>query len=272
MIRYGFPFALIAALSLSACDASSPTADQEPESEAVLEQLAVAAIEAADQEGFPLPSLDNLLRESYRAIRNDREAHADGIALLRRARAQATMAREAREAGDMETARAHATRSHALTLEAIVTVLGEEVVVRALAGVDQALARLDARLAGKTLPDRFQNALNRANALSARGHQALEAGNARVALGAALAAAELVRAISPRYQATMAIRRATRALRAAYEAVKADPTQAETDTLRKARRYLGAARDAFEAKEFREAILFARESATLSLRVLAGRS
>ena len=56
MIRYGFPFALIAALSLSACDASSPTADQEPESEAVLEQLAVAALEAADQEGFPNPT------------------------------------------------------------------------------------------------------------------------------------------------------------------------------------------------------------------------
>ena len=272
MLRKSLFLSLCGILLLSACDASSPTATQEPDAEAVLEQLAVEALEAAEEEGYPLPSLQRLLRETYQTIRNDREAHAEGLALLRRARNQAVKAQEAREAGDLEAARAYATRSQALTLDAIISVLGEKVVDHALAGVDQALARLEARFAGKTLPNRFQNGLNRAEALSEKGHEAREAGRLRVALSASFAAADLVRAISPRYQAFMAIRRASRAFDAAWNAVKADVTEGEAEALREARKYLGAAKEAYTARSYREAVLFARESATISLKVLEGRS
>jgi hypothetical protein len=272
MLRKSLFLSLCGILLLSACDASSPTATQEADTEAALEQLAVEALDAVEKEGYPLPSLQRLLRETYQTIRSDREGNAEGLALLRRARNQAVKAQEAREAGDLEAARAHAARSQALTLDAILSVLGEEVVDHALAGVDQALARLEARFAGKTLPDRFQNALNRAKALSEKGHEAREGGRLRVALSASFAAADLVRAISPRYQAFKAIRRASRAFDAAWNAVKADVTEGEAEALREARKFLAAAKEAYVARSYREAVLFARESATISLRVLEGRS
>ncbi len=143
---------------------------------------------------------------------------------------------------------------------------------RALAGVDEALNRLEARFDGKTLPNRFQQALNRANDLAERGHEAREAGRLRAALGTSLAAADLVRALSPRYQAFTAIQRASRAFDAAWNAVRADVTEAEAKELREARRYLGAAKEAYAARSFREAVMFARESAAISLKVLEGRS
>ena len=272
MMRNGLIFALGTALVLTACDTSSPTELEATVDEAAFEELAVAALEANEQQGVPLPSRDRLLRETFQIIRADLEAHAEGIALLRRARAQARMAQEALDAGDEEAARIHNARSKALTLDAIISVLGTGVVNRALLGVDQGLARIDERVAGRTLPDRYQNLLDRARALSARGHEALDAGQYRNALGAALSAADLIRSLSIRYQAQKAIQRATWALRAAYDAVDADATQAEIDALRLARRYLGGAREAFEAKEFQKALRFARESGRISLEVLQARS
>jgi hypothetical protein len=97
MIRKCLFLSLFGVLSLSACDASSPTATQEVETEAALEELAVEALDAAEEEGYPLPSLQRLLRETYQTIRNDREAHSEGLTLLRRARSQAMKAQEARE-------------------------------------------------------------------------------------------------------------------------------------------------------------------------------
>jgi hypothetical protein len=127
-------------------------------------------------------------------------------------------------------------------------------------------------LEGKTLPDGVQKRLSRARELADRGASALAGGKDRAALGAALAAADLIRSLSPRYRAGKAIQRATRALRAAHDAVKADPSDAEKETLGKAKRTLGAARGAFEGREFGKAFKLAVESARLSLEVLQNRS
>jgi hypothetical protein len=264
------PLALI--LLASACDGSGPAAGEDPLTDAVVEDLFAAALDAGGEGGLPLPSLERLLRETYRTVREDPGAHSEGIDFLRRARAQAALAQAALETGDEEAARAHTARSEALTLRAILLVLGEDVAAEALAGVDQALDRLQARFAGKNVPDRYMQALARVHELSTRGHEALEGGNPGAALRFALRAADGLRAIVPRYQAETAIRRADRAFRAAHDLVASDASDAERDALRKARALLANARDAFRARDFRLAILLARESAAFSLGVLEGRS
>ncbi len=271
MTARGLILALAPALFLWACDGASPSSVEHPLDETALQDLAVAAMEGAEQDGLPLPSLERLRQETYRTVRADPEAYPDGIALLRRARLQARQAREALAAGDEEGARAHQARSEALTLQAIIVVLGPETPARALAGVDQALARLDARLAGQNPPERFLQALDQVRNLVARGRAALGE-NPRAALKAALAAADRLRALVPRYQAEKAIHRADRAFHAAYDLVVADPADAEVQALRRARRLLAAAKDAYRSRDFRVAVRLARESAELSLDVLAARS
>jgi hypothetical protein len=264
------PLALI--LLASACDGSGPTAGEDPLPDAVAEDLLVAALDAGEETGVPLPSLERLLRETYRTLREDPGAHGEGVDFLRRARAQARMAQAALEAGDEEAARAHTARSEALTLQAVLSVLGEGVAEQALAGVDQAMARLEAGFAGKNVPDRYLQSLARVQELSGRGHDALEGGNPGAALRLALRAADGLRAIVPRYQAEVAIRRADRVFRAAYDLVATDASDTERDALRRARALLAEAGGAFRARDFRPAILLARESAALSLGVLEGRS
>ena len=259
------------ALTLAACD-GSPVDAEATLDEAAFEELATQAVVEADNQGLPLPSLERLLRQTYQTVRSDPEGNADGIALLRRARAQRRAAQEARAAGDIEAARTHAARSHALTLEAILTVLGTETADRAVAGVAQAMARLEAHLAGKTLPERITRRVNRARELVTGAQAALGAGNPRRALHGALLAADLIRSFSPRFQAERAIQRATRALRAAYELVKDDATDEEKTALKQARRYLKAARGAFEEKKFLLAKRYANEAASRALEVLEGRS
>lgn len=273
MCRNKFSFLMGMALLFSACDGSAPVDVQDPVEEVELQEMAVAAFEAAEQDGTPLPSLEGLLRQTYRTIREDPEAHSEGITFLKRARLQARRAKEARDAGDEEGAKAHLARSQALTLEAILSVLGDEIAARALAGVDLALERLETRLSGKAIPDRYRKALDRVALLSGRGHLALESGNPRGALQAALNAAELLRAIVPRYQAERSVFRANRAYSAAMDLVaNNDPTREEKEALQKARSLLAEAKAAFRDRDYRTAILFARESASLSLGVLAGRS
>lgn len=272
MTPRGLILALVPALLLWGCDGSSPSAVEDSVNANDLEELAVAAMEAAEQEGLPLPSLQRLLQETYRTVRAAPEAYPEGLALLRRARLQARQAREALAAGDEEAARAHQARSEALALGAVIVVLGPDVPAQALGGVEQALARLDARLAGQNPPERFLQALDQVRNLAARGQAALEEGNPRGALKAALVAADRLRALVPRYQAQKAIHRADRAFQAAYDLVVAGPTDAEVAALRKARRLLAAAKDAYRSRDFRAAVRLARESAELSLDVLAGRS
>jgi HEPN domain-containing protein len=230
------------------------------------------ALTASDAQGTPLPSFERLLRLTYQTVRADQASYQEGITFLRRARAQARKAKEAHEAGDSEAARTHAARSHALQLRAILSVLGTQVAVDAVAGVDGAMARLEAHLAGKTLTEGMTRRLNRARTVTAGAHEALAAGNHLRALNGALVAADLIRSFSPRYQARKAIERATRAFRAAYELVKNDATDQEKAALRQARTHLDAAKGAFGEKKFRLAKRYANASAKLSLEVLQGRS
>lgn len=243
MIRNTFVFPLMAALALGACADASPTANEPALDEAAFELVAEAALEANDQQGTPLPSLDNLLRRTYKAIR-EQDGHGQGVKLLRAGR----------------------------TLAGIIAVLGPGVAEEALAGVDQALSHLGDRFAGKTLPGRIQRILTQAETVAERGHEALAAERYAAALGAALASADLIRSLSPRFQARKAIDRATRAFKAAREAVGDAPTDVEKTALRKALRFRNGALDAYRGKEFRKAWALARKSLALSQEVLKGRS
>lgn len=272
MPRFRTLQALALALSISACDTPSPTGLEATLDEAAVAELAVSALEMGEREGAPLPSQSSLLRLTLQTIRAHPEAHVPGIDFLKRARVQARKAQEAREAGDTEEAREHAARSQALTLEAILAVLGPDVAIQAAAGVRQALQRMDQRLSGKALPDRQQAALDRARKFSVRSQMTLANGQHRASLGFALAAADLIRGLSPRYQARKAIERSTRVYMAAVDAVKADTTPEEADTLKKARRLLAAAKTALDAREFGKAFRKAVASAELSLGVLRARA
>jgi hypothetical protein len=244
MSSHKLVFPLVAVLALGACSDSSPAAGEPPLDEAALQLVAETALEVNHNTGTPLPSLHNLLRRTYQAIRNQEEGYVRARSLLR--------------AGQ--------------PLKAIVLMLGPEVAEEGLKGVDSALNRLDERLAGKTLPERMQKALARARTLAERGWGAWNAGNPTGALGAALASADLIRSLSPRYQARRAIERATQALRAARAAVAGDPTEAELTALKKARRYRNGAIKAFELKRWRKAWEYALKSASFSQEVLKGRS
>ena len=205
--------------------------------------MAEAALEVNDQQGAPLPSLENLLRRTYQAIRTQ-DGHGQGVRLLR--------------AGQ--------------PLNAIIAVLGPGVDLTLRCICLLALARLHEHLNGQTLPDRMLRILARAKAQAGRSHEALGAGRYAAALGAALASADLIRSLSPPFQARKAIERATRALNAAREAVGDGPDDAEKAALGKALRLRNGAIGAYEGKEFRKAWKLAGQSLALSLEVLRGRS
>lgn len=243
MIHRKLVFPLMAALGLAACGDSSPTANESQLTEVAFELAAEATLEANDLQGTPLPSLDNLLRRTYQVIR-EQDGHGQGVRLLK--------------AGH--------------TLNGIIAVLGPEVADEALKRVDEALARLDNRFAGETLPDRIQRVLSQAKGQAERGHGALAVERYATALGAALASADLIRSLSPRFQARKAIDWATRAYKAAREAVAIDPTEDEKTALRKAARFRNGAIDAFKDTEYRKAWTLARKSMALSQEVLKGRS
>ena len=243
MIEKKWVFPVLATLGLAACGDSSPTANEPQLDEVAFELVAEAALDANDQQGTPLPSLENLLRRTYKAIREE-DGHGQAVRFLKAGK----------------------------PLNAIIAVLGTEVVEEALTGVDQALSRLDQRFAGKTLPDRMQRTLNQAKTLAERGHAGVAAERYVGALSAALGSADLIRSLSPRYRARKAIERASLVYKAAREAVSVNPTEDEKAALKKARRLLNGAKDAFKAKEYRKAWARARESARLSQKVLEGRS
>jgi len=234
---------VLAVLGLAACGDSSPTAIEPPLDEVAFELVAEAALDANDQQGTPLPSLENLLRRTYKAIQAE-GGHGQAVRLLKAGK----------------------------PLNAIIAVLGPEVVDEALTGVDQALLLLDQRFAGKTLPDRMERVLNQAKTLAERGHAAVAAERYAGALSAALGSADLIRSLSSKYRARKAIERADLGFKAAKEAISVDPTDGEKATLKKAMRLLNLAKDAFKAKEYQKAWARARESAALSQKVLEGRS
>jgi hypothetical protein len=244
MLRRILVFPTLCTLALVGCGDSSPTSADELADEAAFELVAEASLEATNQNGPPLPSLDNLLRRTFRTIRSDPASHTEGIRLVK--------------AGKL--------------LEAIVAVLGPEVARYSLAGVHHALVGLADRLP-ENIPDRMKKILREAHGLFRRGKTAWENGRPVAALGAALASADLIRTLSPRFQARMAIDRANRALKAAREAVAGtDLTTEEETALKKAHRFRNGAVKAFKAKKYRKAWNYARESIGFSRWVLQQRS
>ena len=265
------PALLAIALIATACDQPAPTSLDEQMSEQAFAQVAEAALNANDQSGVPLPSHERLLRLTLKTI-HDQGGHEEGQRILRRARFLARKAQESLEAGDAPAAQQFRTKSYLRTLDAIIVVLGEDVVVEALAGVNQAIVRLDERLAEKSLPTRIERMLDRIHSMADASGATLSEGNHRRSLVISLNAATMIRALSPRYQAHKAIQRATRALEAAFTAVGDTPNEDEVSALRRARRLLRSARDAFAAKEYRKAMRRATESTRISLEVIQDRS
>jgi hypothetical protein len=242
MTRHRILFSLLIALAAGACGDSTSVAPETSLDEQAFEVIAEAALEMNDAQGVPLPSLNNLLRRTYHAIRTQ-DGHEQGVRLLRAGK----------------------------TLQGIIAVLGTSVAGEAMAGVNQAIARLEDRIEGKSVPDRVRRIMARAKELAARGQYALDEQHYAAALGAALAAADVIRSLSPRYQARKAIERANRAFNAARNAVAGSATPDEITALRQAHRALNAAREAFKAKEYRKAWNYAHRSMGLSLGVLNGR-
>jgi hypothetical protein len=232
MLRRILIFPTLIALALSGCSDSSPTAGGDSADEAVFELVAEASLEATNKQGPPLPSLDNLLRRTFHAIRSDPGAHAEGIRLVRAGK----------------------------PLEAIVAVLGPEAARYSLAGVHHALVGLADRLP-ENVPDRMKRTIREAHGLFRRGKEAWENGRPVAALGAALASADLIRSLSPRFQARKAIERATRALKAVREAAAGKELKPEWESaLKKAYRFRNGAIDAFKAKQYRKAWTYAQNS------------
>jgi hypothetical protein len=243
MIRYSKAIPLMAILALASCGDSSPTANEPEAGAAAFELVAEAALEVNDKAGTPLPSLDHLLRRTWRAIR-EYDGHGEGVRLLK--------------------------TGH--TLRGIISVLGPEVAVEGLAGVRAALDGLYVHIGDKVPPDHMQKALDMAETQWERGASAMADGNPAEALGAALGAAHWIRSLSPRYRARKVIERATRALTAAVGVAGDGPTLAERTALGEATRLRNRAVEAFQVKHFREAWDYARESIAFSHEVLKGRS
>ncbi len=244
MLRRKLVFPTLFVLALVGCGDSSPTSGDEMADEAAFELVAEASLDATNRQGPPLPSLDNLLRRTFQAIRSDPAAHTEGIRLVRAGR----------------------------LLEAIVAVLGPEVARYSLAGVHHALVGLSDRLP-ENIPDRMKKTLREAHGLFRRGKNAWDNERPVAALGAALASADLIRTLSPRFQARRAIDRANRALKAAREAVEGtELTSEEEAALKKAHRFRNGAIEAFKEKKYRKAWNYARESIDFSRWVLQQRS
>ncbi|MBT8397213.1 MAG: hypothetical protein HKO65_14130 [Gemmatimonadetes bacterium] len=239
MRRRTFAIPLLAILAVSACSDSSPTGVDEGLDEAAFALVAEAALEVNDQQGTPLPSLENLLRRTFEAIRAN-DGHADGVRFLK--------------AGQ--------------PLKAIIVVLGPGVAVESLRGVRNALEQLHARIGDRPIPDRVRKTIHRARQTLQRGVAAMEAGDPVAALGAALVSAELIRSLSPRYRARRAIQHASRAFEAARKAAGDAPDPTTVGALRNAHRFLGGAIEAFKGKKYREAYGLARNSLEISQEVL----
>ncbi len=239
MKKQTLAFPLLIMLALSACSDTSPTSVEEGMDEAAFALAAESALEVNDQQGTPLPSLDDLLRQTFEAIRAN-DGHGQGVRLLR--------------AGE--------------PLKAIIVVLGPSVAGESLRGVQNALVQIHSGIGDRPIPDRVRNTLHRARTVFQRGVAAMEAGNPVGALGAALTSAELIRSLSPRYQARRAIERANRAFEAARNAAGDAPDANFAEALRQAHRFLGGAVEAFRVKKYREAFGLARKSLEISQEVL----
>ncbi len=202
----------------------------------------------------------------------DGDPHAEAVAHFRRARRLNAAAEDSLAAGNQDAARRLQRAAYHQTLAGIVTALGTDPVSRAVAGASAGLGRVEARLEGRDVSERVARAVERIRKHVGAASDALAAGEPIRALAHALAAADGIRHLSPRYVAHRMLARAARLFKAARAAVGDAPNDEEIRALRRAHRLLRVARDAFDAGHFARAAEAARRSARLSWGVLQGRS
>ena len=266
MSRRLLPTVLLAVLAGAACEQpTAPAAD--PLDDAAVASLAQQVSDATD---VHLPSLGGLLRASRDAI-HEQDGNAEAVKHFRRARRLNVAAEDSLAAGNKDAARRLARAAYHQTLAGIVTALGTDAVSQAVAGASAGLGRVDARLEGREVSERVTQAVERIREHVSAASTALSGGEPVRALAHALAAADGIRHLSPRYVAHRMITRAARLFKAARAAVGSTPTDEEISALRRAHRLLGAARDELDAGRFLRAAEAGRRSARLSWGVLQGR-
>ena len=263
------PAVLVAlAIAFAGCEPSTgPTL--EAVDDAAVAQFAEQVSEAGD---VRLPSLGALLRASREAIHATDEGNPPAVRHFRAARRLALAAEASLEAGNEEEAKRLSNRSHGHTLRGIIAALGPDVAAEAVAGSAAGLARMQAHLDGRDVAERVTAHVARIAQHVATAQEKLGDGDAVAALHHALAGAEALRHLSPRYVARKWIHHATRSLRAGIQAVGDAPTEEEAQALRRAQRLLNVAKDELDAGHPRRAVEAATRSLRLSSGVIRGRA
>ena len=267
-MRFRGPILVALAIAFAGCEQSTgPTLDAVDD--ASLAQFAEQVSEASD---VRLPSLGALLRASREAIHATDEGNTTAVRYFHAARRFAMAAEDSLEAGNEDAARRLSNRSYGHTLQGIMAALGPDVAAEAVAGSAAGLARIQGHLDGRDVSERIAAQVARIAERVATAEAKLDAGEAVAALHHALAAAEALRHLSPRYVAGKWIHHAVQSLRAGIQAVGNAPTEEEAQALRRARRLLNVAKDELEAGHPRRAVEAATRSVQLSAGVIRGRS
>ena len=141
-----------------------------------------------------------------------------------------------------------------------------------MAGSEAGLTRLQDRLNGREISEGAAKRLGRIVELMDRAQTMLASDKPVQALHIALTAADGIRHFSPRYVARKQIGRARDVIKQAIAAVGDTPTEEEAKSIKRARKLLGAANEAFNARQYNRARSTAQRSARLSWGVVNGRA
>ena len=266
-MNYRKPTLLLALIALGACE--QPTAPVVKDVE-LLSDAAIASFaeQISESSAVKLPSLDGLLRASRKAIRASDGANKQAIRHFRAAHRFASAAEDSTEAGNEDAAKKLRHRSYGHRLRGVVAALG----TGAVAGSEAGLTRLQDRLNGREISEGAAKRLGRIVELMDRAQAMLASDKPVQALHIALTAADGIRHFSPRYVARKQIGRARDVIKQAIAAVGDTPTEEEAKSIKRARKLLGAANEAFNARQYNRARSTAQRSARLSWGVVNGRA
>ena len=267
-MRFRGPILVALAIAFAGCEQSTGPA-LDTIDDASLAQFAEHVSEASD---IRLPSLGALLRASREAIHAMDEGNTVAVRHFHAARGFAMAAEDSLEAGNEDAAKRLSNRSYGHTLQGILAALGPDAAAEAVAGSTAGLARIQGHLEGRDVSERIAARVARIAELIATAEAKLDAGEAQAALRHALAGADALRHLSPRYVAGKWIRHATQSLRAGIQAVGDAPTDEEARALQRARRLLNVAKDELEAGHPGRSVEAAARSVRLSAGVIRGRS
>lgn len=265
------PLLGLSVLALGACDSPMAPSPQAAPPE-VLTDAAVArfARQVAESDRVRLPSMGRLLRAARAAI-EAQGGNEEAVRHFRRARRLGAAAEAAHAAGNDEEARRLARRSHHQKLAGIIAALGTGAVDESVAGARAGLDRIRERLEGRDVPERITKAVDRIGRGVGAAEEAWGNGAHVAALHHALAAAEGIRMLSPRYAARRWIQRATNLLGRARDALGDAPTEEEGAAIARAAELLAAAVTDLEEGRPARAAARARRAAHLAWGVVQGR-